>query len=139
LLDNFGIQSLDHFCFENWRKFECKRGKSNFLCKTKLPRTTLRRGVPRRSHHRTVGRARQSGPATVGPRSGSASTVCLRGMTRCPPLGRCHAATAHSPPRAPPSAIGRRPAARRPSSPRHAVTTVVHDAASNHLDEPPGL
>jgi hypothetical protein len=51
--------------------------------------------------------------ATAGPWPASASTVCLRGVTHCPPLGRCHAATAHSPLRVPPSAIDRRPAARR--------------------------
>jgi hypothetical protein len=139
LLDNFGIQSLDHFYFENWRKFECKRGKSNCLCKTELPRTTSRRGVPRRPRHRTVGRARRSGPATAGPRPGSASTMCLRGVTRCPPLGRCHAAAVHSPPRTPPSAIGRRPAARRQPPPRHADATVDHETREKLSCDAPGL
>jgi hypothetical protein len=59
-------------------------------------RTTSRHDVPHRPHRRTAGTARRSRPATAGPRPGSASTVCLRGVTRCPPLGRCQAAAAHT-------------------------------------------
>jgi hypothetical protein len=87
-----------------------------------------RRDMPCRPHRHTAGRARRSEPATAGPRPRSASTVCLRGVTRCPPLGRCHAAAAHTPTRAPPSAIGRRPAACRQPPPRHAVATVANEA-----------
>jgi hypothetical protein len=139
LLDNFGIQSLGNFYFENWRKFECKRVKSNCLCKSQLPRTTSRRGMPRRPRRPTPGRARRSGPVTAGPRPGSASTVCLRGVTRCPPLGRCHAAASHSPPRAPPSDIGHRPAARRQLPPRHDDATVDHEARVKLPCDAPGL
>jgi hypothetical protein len=56
--------------------------------------------MPRRPRRRTAGRARRSRPATAGPRPGSASTVCLRGVTHRPPLGRCHTAAAHMPARA---------------------------------------
>jgi hypothetical protein len=64
------------------------------------PCATSRRDMPRWPRRRTTGCACRSRPATAGPRPGSASIMCLRGMTRRPPLGRCHAAAAHSPARA---------------------------------------
>jgi hypothetical protein len=68
LLDNIGIQSLGHIYFEIWRKFECKSGKSNWLCKTELPRTTSRGGMPRQPRRTQPTRARRGAGKPRGPR-----------------------------------------------------------------------
>jgi hypothetical protein len=48
LIDNFGIQSLEHFCLNFWRKLDLKRAKRNGFGAPALPRTTSRRAMPRR-------------------------------------------------------------------------------------------
>jgi hypothetical protein len=64
------------------------------------------------------------------PRSeaGAVATVDLRLMTRASGLGRCHAASLHSPAGERPSTIGRRPAARRYRLRAHADAPVGHEA-----------
>jgi hypothetical protein len=111
LLSNFGIQSLEYFYFKNWRKigsklvketlFETRRTRARRRLRTRhvgSPYPGRARMPRRRSNQRSEARA--------------APTVQLGPMTRVGSLGRCHAACAHSPARAPPSATGRRPAAR---------------------------
>jgi hypothetical protein len=64
------------------------------------------------------------------PRSeaGAIATVHLRLMTRAGGLGRCHAASPHSPAGEPPSAIGCWAAARHDCLRAHAISPVGHDA-----------
>jgi hypothetical protein len=58
----------------------------------------------------------------------AANTVRLSLCRMCGGLGRCHAATADSPPRTQPSAIGRRPHHTSPPPRAHCVAPVGHDA-----------
>jgi hypothetical protein len=72
--------------------------------------------------------ARRGSGIPRGPRSGAVGTVRLRVETHSRPLGRCHAAAAHSPAREPPFAIGRRPPHVANRLRAHAVATVANEA-----------
>jgi hypothetical protein len=112
LLSNFGIQSLEHFYFKNWRKIGSK-----LVIETVFEtRRTRARHRPRTHHVGSPypGRARTPrGRSNQRSEAHAAATVQLGPMTRVGSLGRCYAACADSSARAPPSATGRRPAARR--------------------------
>jgi hypothetical protein len=56
LLDNFGIQSLEHFCLIFLKKIYLKEGRTKWIGQPALPRTT----PPARRH---------VGPAVPGPRA----------------------------------------------------------------------
>jgi hypothetical protein len=117
LLNNFGIQSLEHSCLNFWRKFGLKRAKRNESgnrryhaqrrprAATSAPpyparaRTSRRRKTPRSEAH-------------------AAATVHLRLMTRVSGLGQRHAAYAYSPAGEPPCAIGRWLRRTSPPAPR---------------------
>jgi hypothetical protein len=81
LLGNIGIQSLDHFYFENWRKFECKRVKSNCLCKPELPRTMSPHDATSARRTRPA-RTRRGAGVTAGPRP-AAPPLCARACDAC--------------------------------------------------------
>jgi hypothetical protein len=117
--DKFGIQALVRFSFKIWSNFILNMATLKFVG---VGRARARRGMPRWPRRRTTRRAHRSRP-----------------VTSCPPLGRCHASTAHSSPREPRSAIGRWPAARRQPPPRHADDIVDHEARAKLPRDAPGL
>jgi hypothetical protein len=109
VVSKFGIQTFVQFSYEFWRKFDSRLVTWNG-CEPE--RVHPRDVAPRRTtsaRRRTRARARRWLPATAGLRLGAVGTVHLRPMTHGNGLGRCHAASSHSPTRAPPLSIGRRP------------------------------
>jgi hypothetical protein len=132
-VDNFGIQTLVHLCLEIWRKIELKRvtwncsRQSAGTCATSRPS----RHVGRR---RTPGaRARRGTRIPRSPRPGAIATVHLRPLMRANGLGRCHAASPHSPAGELPPSIGCRPPHVANRLHAHAVATVANEG----LAKPP--
>jgi hypothetical protein len=128
LLSNFHIQSLVHFCLEFWRNFVLKVAAWNGLApEHALPRDVapLRAtSAPSYPDHARTPR-RQKNPRSE---AGAVATVDLRFKTHGSGLGRCHAASPHSPAGEPPSTFGRRPAARRHRLRAHVGAPIGHKA-----------
>jgi hypothetical protein len=107
LLSNFGIQSLEHFCLRNWRKFILKRATRDGLgakaraSRDVAPRTPRRPAVPRLCAHAKV----PGNPVVRGPRRRHCAPTAndAREESRQVPRGLCalaggRTAIPHGPP-----------------------------------------
>jgi hypothetical protein len=115
LLDNIGLQSLEHFCLEFWRKINCNKAKWNGSVQPVLSRTTspARRRVGRAVPGSCAHVEASENPAVRGPRRHHCAleAVTLAWRPRPVPRSQCTLAG------------GRTAFPHWPSAPPHITTT----------------